>query len=258
MLATADLAHAAAETIEELAPAAEESAAEAEAASEIASQGSIPEVAEATVASAEPSASDMAYEERPVADVANLDHGMHRVEDYYAQCEAAGAMHKWNPNYAHGHTTASQWTQPYEGRYDNTFALKPGCSASQALRDFMAGPTIADFRVIGVAIEMEELRDELGDQEFDRMFGSADGGRDAQIPAAQRLKLTSDMYTIPFVDQMLAMAAESAAADQRAEEPNAPVVEARVEEKPSESAMEQPSPEMIAEELGMPREQEIA
>jgi len=255
MLATADLAQES--LAQDLAPAPEEAAAESEAASELASEGAIPEVADATLAAADPSASEMAFEDKPVANTTDLDRGMHRAEDYQAECEAAGAPEKWDPKYAMGHTGAQQWIQPYEGRYEYTFMLKPGQSASQAVKDFLAGPTIADYRVIGVAIAMDELRDEFGDQDFDRYFGSTDGDRDARIPAAQRLMITSEMYTLPFEDTMAAMAAEMDAADHRAEEPNAPVVEARVEEKPA-TVTEQPSPEMVAEELGMPREQEHA
>ena len=99
-----------------------------------------------------------------------------RGRRYQAACQAAGTPDKWEDRFVHGHTAAKGWNQPYEGRYDMTFTLKAGHSASQAVKDFLAGPTIADYRVIGVAIEMEELRDELGDQKFDRLFGSKNAG----------------------------------------------------------------------------------
>ena len=139
-----------------------------------------------------------------------------------------------------------------------TFTLKPGHSAAQAVKDFLTGPTIADYRVIGVAIEMDELRDELGDQKFDQLFGSRIGSEDAQVSSAQRLKITSAMYTIPFRSQMLQIAAEHDAVD-RTEEPEAPQIAAQMEEKPLPAGVTaQPAPEMIAEELGVEREQEFA
>jgi hypothetical protein len=203
-------------------------------------------------------ASEQAFGDKPTAQSGELDGGMFEPEEYKAACEAAGTPDKWDSKYAHGHTAASGWTQPYEGRYDNAFELKKGQSASQAVRDFLAGPTIADYRVIGVAVEMDELRDELGDQKFDQMFGSRDAQADAKISHAQRLKITSAMYTIPFAQQMLAMAAETESLDNKSEEEaQAPAVEARVEQKPEQVA-EQAPPEMIADELGVTREQEFA
>jgi len=229
-----------------------------------------PAVAEAEVAPEEPqlaqpeggeTASEQAFGDKPTAQSGEVNGGMYEPEEYKAACEAAGTPDKWEAKFARGHTEASGWTQPYEGRYDNAFELKKGHSASQAVRDFLAGPTIADYRVIGVAVEMDELRDELGDQKFDQMFGSRDSQTDAKISKAQRLKITSAMYTIPFAQQMLAMAAENESLDNKPEEEaEAPAVEARVEEKPEQAGVtaESAPPEMIADELGMQREQEFA
>jgi hypothetical protein len=185
---------------------------------------------------------------------------MFEPQEYQAACQAAGTPDKWDPKYIHGHTDANGWTQPYEGRYDNVFELKRGHSAAQAVLDFVAGPTIADYRVIGVAVEMNELRDTIGDQRFDEMFGSRDSTQDARISHAQRLKITSAMYTIPFADQMKALVAENEALDKKsAEEPEAPAVAAGVEQTPTQGGSSaQPAPEMIAAELGVQPNQELA
>lgn len=251
----AELEKLTAAPVQEVAPTPEESAEEAQAAAELSSQGAIPEVAATTVAAATATASEQAFGDKPKAEAPQLDGGMHRPEDYRAICEASGTPEKWDPKYAHGHTSAAGWVQPYEGRYDMTFTLQKGQSASQAVKDFLAGPTIADFRTIGVAVEMDELRGHLGDATFDQYFGSTDHQTDAGIDAAQRLKIAGSMYSIPFTEQMLAMVADNAEAAKRAQAPEAPIVEARVEEKPQVAAVEQPAPETIAEELGMPREQ---
>jgi len=223
------------------------------------SEGAVPDVAENGVA-VEPgkTASEQAFGNKPTAEAGQIDGGMYEPHEYQAACTAAGTPDKWDDKYAHGHTSANQWTQPYEGRYDMAFELKHRQSASQAVKDFVKGPTIADYRVIGVAIEMNELRDELGDERFDQMFGSSETNTDAKISGAQRLKITAAMYTIPFAAQMLALAAESDGVDQSAE-PEAPAVAARVEDKPLEGGVTAgAAPEMIAEELGVSRDQELA
>ena len=226
------------------------------------SEGAVPDVASVSTdgVDVEPgqTASEQAFGDKPTAPSGQIDGGMYEPDEYQAACTAAGTPDKWDPKYERGHTSAQQWVQPYDGRYDMAFELKAGQSASQAVRDFVAGPTIADYRVIGVAIEMDELRDELGDQTFDQTFGSSDAQVDARIPGSARLRITADMYTIPFADQMRALVAGNDAVD-KADEPEEPAVEARVEEKPEEQAVtSEPSPEMLADELGVRREQEFA
>ena len=220
------------------------------------SEGVLPAVAAGSATTGE-TASEQAFGGKPNAPTSEIIGGMYEPQEYQAACQAAGMPEKWDENYARGHTAAKQWTQPYEGRYDMAFALKPGYSASQAVKDFLAGPTIANFYVHEVAIEMNELRDELGDQQFDQMFGSADGQVDARISAAQRLKITPGMYTIPFAKQMLELAAENDAAS-KTEEPEAPAVAAGFIEAPQHASIAAPAPEMIGAELGVQREQELA
>ncbi|HEX7843129.1 MAG TPA: hypothetical protein VF469_36905 [Kofleriaceae bacterium] len=225
---------------------------------EFSADGAVPEVADtgAIVPPGE-TASEQAFGDKPTAQSGDVGGGMFEPGEYQAACQAAGTPDKWDDRYVRGHTAASQWTQPYEGRYDMTFTLKPGSSASQAVKDFLTGPTIADYRVIGVAFEMDELRDDLGDQKFDQLFGSAVGSEDAQVASTQRLKITAGMYTIPFRAQMLQLAAEHDAVD-TTEEPAAPEVAAQIEEKPIEAGVTaQPAPEMIADEMGVEREQEL-
>ncbi|HET7505545.1 MAG TPA: hypothetical protein VFK02_31210 [Kofleriaceae bacterium] len=236
------------------APEPEPAAAEAQ----FTSEGAAPEVADGSAVEPGQTASEQAFGDKPTANTGEVGGGMYAPDEYRAACTAAGTPDKWDDKYIHGHTEATQWIQPYEGRYDMAFELQKGQSASQAVKDFIAGPTIADYRVIGVAIEMNELRDELGDQRFDQMFGSSDRNTDAKISGAQRLKITAAMYTIPFAAQMLALAAENEGLD-KTEEPEAPAVEARVEEKPEQGGVTAgPAPEMIAEEMGVQREQEFA
>jgi hypothetical protein len=247
-------AHTPADTSQEVAPPQQE----APASQELSTEGAVPAVGEGAAAAVGATASEQAFGDKPTAPSGQVDGGMFEPAEYQAACQAAGTPDKWDPKYVHGHTAANGWTQPYEGRYDNAFELKRGHSASQAVIDFVAGPTIADYRVLGVAVEMNELRDTLGDQRFDEMFGSKDSTVDARISHAQRLKITSAMYTIPFADQMMALAAENDALDKKAQaEPEAPAVAAGVEQTPTQGGVTaQPAPEMIAAELGVQPNQE--
>lgn len=227
---------------------------------EFTTEGDLPAVASGAGAAAV-TASEMAFDgkEQPAPDTSHLDKGMHHWEEYKASCEAAGKSEKWKDYYRNGHTEATGWTQPYEHRRVNDFTLKKGHSASEALQAFMKGPTICDYRVALLADEIDEVRDEMGDLKFDRLFGSKDSNVDANIPVNQRLRISSDLYTTPLADQMKAIAAEADAKDLNPEEPApAPIVEARVEEKPAEVVAKEQDPIVVAEELGVEqRDREI-
>jgi hypothetical protein len=241
----------------EEAPAQEAPAPEAEAAVEAqqqSSEGPVPEVSTAA-APAAATASQQAFG-TTAAPTTTLGAGMFKHHEYKAACMAAGTPDKWQERYWHGHTDAKQWTQPYEGRFDNVFALKRHQSASQGVKDFIKGPTISNFRVLHGALELEQVRAELGDLRFDALFGSANGFDDDRIPSGQRLQINAGMYTVPFREQMLALANEEVKPEEDLE-PEAPAVAAGVEHKPHETATPQPAPELIADELGMQREQEL-
>jgi hypothetical protein len=182
---------------------------------------------------------------------------MYKHSEYKAACIAAGTPEKWDDRYWKGHTDAKQWTQPYEGRFDNVFTLKRHHSASQAVKDFLKGPTISNFRVLHVAREMDEVLQELGDARFDKLFGSSESNDDNRIAPEQRLQISPGMYTSNFRDDMRALAAAEDVQPEQAE-PEAPVVAAGLEEKPHESVTSQPAPELVADELGLQREQELA
>lgn len=229
---------------------------EAAASSQVTAEGPLPETAQTTTEPAK-SASEQAFGTEGTQP-GQISEGMYSPEEYKAACEAAGNAGKWSDNYWRGHTEASQWDQPYEVDYSNHFNLKKFQSASQALKDFITGPTIGDWRVIAVAVEMDELRDEIGDRRFDQLFGSAIENEDERIAPAQRLSLTSAMYTTPFYEQMWAYAQESNAVDRAPQEPEEPQIAAGIEEKPETAVAAAPSPELIADELGMQRQQGLA
>jgi len=222
-------------------------------------EGDLPAVASGTGAAAV-TASEMAFDGKaqPAPDTAQLDKGMHHWEEYRATCEAAGKSEKWKDAYRNGHTEAKGWTQPYEHRRVNDFTLKKGYSASEAIEAFMKGPTICDYRVALLADEIDEVRDEMGDHKFDRLFGSKSEGVDANIPANQRLRISSDLYTTPLTDQMKAIAAQADAQENQDDPAPAPIAETRVEEKPAEIVAKDQDPVVVAQELGVDqRDREI-
>jgi hypothetical protein len=238
---------------EEVAPAQAEAAAE----TQISAEGPLPQTAEAATDTTK-TASEQAFgTDQPKT--AQISEGLYSPEEYKAACEKSDQPDKWSDNYWRGHTEASQWNQPYEVDYTDHFSLKKGQSASQALKDLITGPTVGNWRVMAVAVEMNELRDTLGDHRFDRLFGSSVDHEDDQITPEHRLTVSTAMYTTPFYEQMLEHANEVDAADNAPQaEPEAPQIAAGLEEKPETAVEEAPAPELIAEELGMKREQERA
>jgi hypothetical protein len=228
----------------------------AEAAEQVAAEAAEPEVAEAAAAVPEPgkTASEQAFADAPTVKTTDLDRGTYSPEAYRDACTAAGTPEKWDDRYYDGHTGAIQWIQPREHGYRMSFTLQRGFSASQALQDFLTGPTIADWRVIAIAHEIDDVRDTLGDHKFDALFGSMVEADDAQIPVTQRLQLSVELFTTPIADDMKRLAAQKDEALRHPEQLEEPAVaaQAQVEEKPLEAgATQQPAPELVAEELGV-------
>jgi hypothetical protein len=225
----------------------------AEAEQQFTTEGDLPAIAQGSGAvGAAATASELAFggkETEP--ETSKLDRGVHTWEHYRAECEAAGKPDKWKDHYRNGHTEAAGWKQPYEHKAVNDFMLKAGHSASAALKAFLAGPTITDYRAALLAEEVDEVREEMGDIKFDLLFGSTNGDQDGAIPSGQRLRISSSLYTTPLPDQMKMVAANHEMNQNKpAEPPPVEELEARTEEKPQ--AMEEAQePELVREELGL-------
>ena len=236
--------------------APEVAAPEAEAAgTEFSDKGALPPVAAvgSLAGGTSATASEQAFGGNKEELAAKLDKGMHiHAEEYKASCEAVGKPEKWKDYYRLGHTEAKGWVQPYERYKVNLeWQLQKGHSASKAIQDFIKGTTICDYRTAGVAHDMNEVRLEIGDKKFDKLFGSANSYEDHAIPGSQRLTITPGLYTTPLADNMRAIVRAADEREKPAEEPKpAPAQEARAEEKPKAAAEEQ-EPMVVAEELGM-------
>jgi hypothetical protein len=192
---------------------------------ETSQDGKVPDVAELPPEAVPDTPSQQAFE---------MNNGVHYIDDYREECERTGNMDKWQDKYAQGHSEATQFVQPYEGRYANEWALRKGQSASAGLEAWMKGLTIADYRAVGVAKEIDEVRDEMGDQKFDKLFGSTNSDQDAAVPAEQRLKITSAAYTTPIDDQMREIGRKADAKQDPAS--NDPQAWAQYEREPKQDA----------------------
>ncbi|HUS26976.1 MAG TPA: hypothetical protein VMZ53_00650 [Kofleriaceae bacterium] len=132
----------------------------------------------------------------------DLNHGIHYWYNYQRHCENAGQPELWQDKYRSGHTQASSFINPHEkGRWMD-WELKKGHSASQAVKDWLAGATVAECLSAVIAMEIDALRAAIGDKKFDKMFGSADPKEDKAIPAQNRMHIKAGMDGTPVANYM--------------------------------------------------------
>lgn len=195
------------------------------------SHGQIPAV-DSTMGSASPSASDRAFGVQPQSggpEIAatkeamgqhvvegmqranaepgsggqnDLTHGIHYWYNYQRHCEQAGKPELWKDEYRRGHTQAPQFTNPSETGNWMDWELKKGQSASQGIKDWLAGATVAECLSAVVALEIDALRAAIGDRKFDKMFGSADPKEDKAVPAQQRMHVRAGLSGTPVANYM--------------------------------------------------------
>ena len=132
----------------------------------------------------------------------DLNHGIHYWYNYQRHCERAGKPDLWKDEYRYGHTQASQFIQPHENNAFMDFELKKGHSASQAIKDWLAGATVAECLSSVIAMEIDTLRAAIGDNKFDKLFGSADPAEDKKIPEYQRMHVKAGIYGTPVANYM--------------------------------------------------------
>ena len=133
----------------------------------------------------------------------NLNFGIHYWYNFKAKCETAGKPELWKEEYHYGHTQAPQFIQPYEQNKFMDFELKKGQSASDGIRAWLVGATIAECRSAVVAMEIDALRAAIGNHKFDKMFGSADSAEDEKIPEGQRMHVAADAGVTPVANYMV-------------------------------------------------------
>ena len=135
----------------------------------------------------------------------SLTSGLHYKDSYKLALDAAGRSKDWDRRWEMGHTASALWEQPYDNDDPMTFTLKLGTSASEGLRQWIAGLTVADCTVAMVAIELDAVRAVVGDKLFDRCFGTPSGkARIRQLKLSQRLSDTPLYELLRFTDGALA------------------------------------------------------
>ena len=132
----------------------------------------------------------------------DLNHGIHYWYNYQRHCENAGKPELWQDKYRSGHTKSSSFINPHEqGRWMD-WELKKGHSASQAIKEWLAGATVAECLSSVIAMEIDALRSAIGDKKFDKKFGSADPKEDKAIPAQQRMHVRAGIAGTPVANFM--------------------------------------------------------
>src|SRR5262249_41025334 len=87
-----------------------------------------------------------------------LEHGVHHWYNYQRHCENAGKPELWQDKYRSGHTKSGSFVNPHEkGRWMD-WELKKGHSASQAIKEWLAGATVAECLSSVIAMEIDALR----------------------------------------------------------------------------------------------------
>jgi hypothetical protein len=132
----------------------------------------------------------------------DLTHGIHYWYNYQRHCENAGKPELWQDKYRSGHTQSQSFINPHEkGRWMD-WELKKGHSASQGVKEWLGGATVAECLSAVVAMEIDALRAAIGDRKFDKMFGSADPKEDKAVPANKRMHIKADLTGTPVQNYM--------------------------------------------------------
>ncbi|HSD89110.1 MAG TPA: hypothetical protein VLB44_16390, partial [Kofleriaceae bacterium] len=132
----------------------------------------------------------------------DIHHGIHYWYNYQRQCEYAGKPEMWQDKMRAGHTESKSFINPYEANRWMDWELKKGHSASQAVKEWLAGATVAECLSSVIAMEIDALRAAIGDRKFDKMFGSADPKEDKAIPAQNRMHIKAGMDGTPVANYM--------------------------------------------------------
>ncbi|HVV82039.1 MAG TPA: hypothetical protein VHE35_03125 [Kofleriaceae bacterium] len=111
----------------------------------------------------------------------DLHHGIHYSYNYQAECEQEGQKQLWKDEYRWGYNESGMFQNPQETGGFMDFKLKKGQSASQGIKAWLKGLTIAECLTSVFAMEYDTLRAAVGDKKFDQTFGSANAQEDEAV-----------------------------------------------------------------------------
>ena len=114
--------------------------------------------------------------------------------NYFARHKQDPLRYPWNDDWRQGLASPEYFDRiaPLDWR------LKPGKSASAAIKAWLAGLTIAECLTTIIAIEIETLRAALGDTEFDPRWGT----EGVVFPEARRLRVRQGFEGTPLENRM--------------------------------------------------------
>jgi hypothetical protein len=97
--------------------------------------------------------------------------GVHYAETYQMLAKTDDdAKAFWKEDYWKGYANPNYWDR--DGDQDMAWTLKQGVDAAAAIKDWLAGLTIAECATVLVAIELDTMRAAVGDERFNEMFSS--------------------------------------------------------------------------------------
>jgi peptidoglycan hydrolase-like protein with peptidoglycan-binding domain len=105
--------------------------------------------------------------------------GVWYAYNYFAEHQTDPDAYPWDEKWRRGYAPPEYW----EWKGFMHWVLKPNKSASEAIKAWLHGLTIAECLTTIIAIELNTLRQAIGDSEFDNRYGSSDVSR----PATDRL-----------------------------------------------------------------------
>lgn len=111
----------------------------------------------------------------------------HKRREYHNKFPA---VYSWNEDWRTGYADPAYFVRV--GAFD--WLLKPGVSASAAIKSWFKGLTIAECASTLTAIEIDTVRAAIGDKKFDDMFGTPD----KPIPPQQRLRIKQNVRETPI------------------------------------------------------------
>lgn len=117
------------------------------------------------------------------------DEGIHYARNYRDAFPA-----RWKEDYMNGYADPNYFVRV--GFMD--WVLKPGVSASAAIKSWLKGLTIAECFTTVVAIEYDTIRAAIGDKKFDELFGSTEKA----LALNKRLHIAPPPTTLPLDEYM--------------------------------------------------------
>ncbi|HYP41731.1 MAG TPA: hypothetical protein VEX13_15345 [Chloroflexia bacterium] len=143
-------------------------------------------------------ATEVGYQESVVADMNAIDLESSRSEDsgvWYEHHYKAEHEDKWKDEYEGGYAPPDAFTKTAP----MTWQLNAGVSASAAIQAWLNGLTIAECGSVLVAVQLDALRQTIGNRRFDELFGS----KNTEVKPKIRLLVISSNHLDALPEQFL-------------------------------------------------------